>query len=91
MVSVPDIIHRGIIVIYLFLLYKQQNMFSISQESCGFPTKGERSQVYQLDYGEEFGRYCLAGTSEMPLAGLLKHNTFRKDELPLKYIKQNKN
>jgi len=66
MVSVPDIIHRGII------------------ESCGFPTRGKRSQVYQLDYGEEFGRYCLAGTSEMPLAGLLKHNTFRKDELPLK-------
>ncbi|CAF3797480.1 unnamed protein product [Rotaria magnacalcarata] len=66
MVSVPDIIHRGII------------------ESCGFPTRGKRSQIYQLDYGEEFGRYCLAGTSEMPLAGLLKHNTFRKDELPLK-------
>ncbi|CAF1233371.1 unnamed protein product [Adineta steineri] len=66
LVSVPDIIHRGII------------------ESCGFPTKGKRSQVYQLDYGEEFGRYCLAGTSEMPIAGLLKHNTFRKDELPLK-------
>ncbi|UJR28160.1 hypothetical protein I4U23_009414 [Adineta vaga] len=66
LVSVPDIIHRGII------------------ESCGFPTRGRRSQVYQLDYGEEFGRYCLAGTSEMPLAGLLKHNTFRKDELPLK-------
>ncbi|CAF0963431.1 unnamed protein product [Adineta ricciae] len=66
LVSVPDIIHRGII------------------ESCGFPTRGKRSQVYQLDYGEEFGRYCLAGTSEMPLAGLLKHNTFRKDELPLK-------
>ncbi|CAF0841917.1 unnamed protein product [Rotaria sordida] len=66
MVSVPDIIHRGII------------------ESCGFATRGKRSQVYQLDYGEEFGRYCLAGTAEMPLAGLLKHNTFRKDELPLK-------
>ncbi|CAF0960349.1 unnamed protein product, partial [Didymodactylos carnosus] len=66
MVSVPDIIHRGII------------------ESCGFPTQGKRTQVYQLDYGEEFGRYCLAGTSEMALAGLLKHNTFRKDELPLK-------
>ncbi|CAF3507007.1 unnamed protein product, partial [Rotaria sp. Silwood2] len=65
MVSVPDIIHRGII------------------ESCGFSTRGKRSQVYQLDYGEEFGRYCLAGTAEMPLAGLLKHNTFRKDELPL--------
>ncbi|CAF0857000.1 unnamed protein product, partial [Didymodactylos carnosus] len=55
-----------------------------AQESCGFPTRDKRTQVYQLDYGEEFGRYCLAGTSEMALAGLLKHNTFRKDELPLK-------
>ena len=82
MVSVPDIIHRGIIVI--ILSFYSSFSLSLFQESCGFPTRGKRSQVYQLDYGEEFGRYCLAGTSEMPLAGLLKHNTFRKDELPLK-------
>jgi seryl-tRNA synthetase len=54
------------------------------KEACGFPTKGERNQVYKLDYANEYGKYCLSGTSEMSLAGLLRNRTFTDAELPLK-------
>ena len=54
------------------------------QESCGFPTKGDRSQVYKIDHMNEYGRYCMAGTSEMSLAGFLKKRVFDHSELPLK-------
>ncbi len=54
------------------------------QESCGFPTKGERNQVYKLDYLNDYGKYCLSGTSEMSLGGLLKNRTFNDNELPIK-------
>ena len=40
------------------------------QESCGFKTSGEVTQVYKLDPSYH-GDVCLAGTSEMPLAGNL--------------------
>ncbi|CAF0792264.1 unnamed protein product [Brachionus calyciflorus] len=53
-------------------------------ESCGFQTKGDRNQVYKLDYLNEYGKYCLSGTSEMSLAGLLKNRVFNESELPLK-------
>jgi len=53
-------------------------------ESCGFPTKGFRNQVYKLDHLNEYGKYCLSGTSEMSLAGLLKNKVFNLNELPLK-------
>lgn len=53
-------------------------------ESCGFPTKGFRNQVYKLDHANEYGKYCLSGTSEMSLAGLLKNKVFNESELPLK-------
>jgi seryl-tRNA synthetase len=53
-------------------------------ESCGFPTKGERNQVYKLDFLNEYGKYCLAGTSEMALGGLLKNREFSEKDLPLK-------
>jgi len=43
-------------------------MFEL-QESCGFKTSGERTQVYQLQ--EQCGKVCLAGTGEFPLAGRL--------------------
>ena len=58
----------------------------LKQESCGFSTKGERTQVYKLDYLNEYGKFCLSGTSEMSLAGLLKNRTFNDNELPLKYL-----
>jgi len=54
-------------------------------ESCGFPTRGERTQVYKLDYMNEYGKYCLSGTSEMSLAGLLKNRVFDRQQLPLKF------
>ncbi|XP_025836113.1 serine--tRNA ligase, mitochondrial isoform X1 [Agrilus planipennis] len=53
-------------------------------ENCGMNTKGERNQVYLLDqklYGPDF---CLAGTSEMSLAGFLMNKTFSRRELPTK-------
>ncbi len=56
----------------------------MKQESCGFATKGKRNQVYKLDYSNEYGKFCLSGTSEMSLAGLLKNRTFNESELPLK-------
>ncbi|RNA08709.1 serine--tRNA mitochondrial-like [Brachionus plicatilis] len=55
-------------------------------ESCGFATKGERNQVYKLDFMNEYGKYCLSGTSEMSLAGLLKNKVFNEKELPLNSI-----
>lgn len=53
-------------------------------ESCGFATKGERNQVFKLDYSNEYGKYCMSGTSEMSLAGLLKNNIINESQLPLK-------
>lgn len=53
-------------------------------ESCGFQTKGFRNQVYKIDHFNEYGKYCLSGTSEMSLAGLLKNKLFNESELPLK-------
>lgn len=53
-------------------------------ESCGFATKGSRNQIYKLDFLNEYGKYCLSGTSEMSLAGLLKNRVFDESELPLK-------
>ena len=41
------------------------------QEACGFKTTGERTQVYRLD-PDKHDDVCLAGTSEMPLAGINK-------------------
>jgi seryl-tRNA synthetase len=53
-------------------------------ESCGFPTTGKRNQVYKLDYKNEYGKYCLSGTAEMGIAGLLKNQVFNEKDLPLK-------
>ncbi|KAI4459082.1 seryl-trna synthetase [Holotrichia oblita] len=53
-------------------------------ESCGLNTRGERTQVYQLDerHGSDL---CLSGTSEMALAGFLMNRILSEEkELPLK-------
>jgi hypothetical protein len=49
---------------------KQALICFIQQESCGFKTSGERTQVYQL-VDEQHDNVCLAGTGEFPLAGRL--------------------
>ncbi len=54
-------------------------------ESCGFPTTGERNQVFKLDYMNDYGKFCLAGTSEMSLGGFVRNQVYDKNELPLKY------
>ena len=47
-------------------------------EACGFNPRGPESQTYVLD-GESM---ALAGTAEIPLAGLAAGRVFRADELP---------
>nr|VZI42872.1 unnamed protein product [Spirometra erinaceieuropaei] len=38
-------------------------------ESCGFPTSGERTQIFTIDDGAEgCRRFCLSGTAEMSIA-----------------------
>lgn len=51
---------------------------------CGMDTIGERNQVYTLDNNFYGNSWCLSGTSEMALAGLLMNKNILKDKLPLK-------
>lgn len=41
-----------------------------NQEACGFRTTGDRNQVYKLEANHHDNPLCLAGTSEMSLAGM---------------------
>ncbi|XP_041352393.1 serine--tRNA ligase, mitochondrial-like [Gigantopelta aegis] len=52
-------------------------------ESCGFNTTGERTQVYRLD-PDNHGDVCLAGTSEMPLAGYFVNELLKTEQLPVR-------
>ncbi|KAH3854476.1 serine--tRNA ligase, mitochondrial-like [Dreissena polymorpha] len=54
-------------------------------EGCGFKTTGEVAQVYMLDPSRH-DNLCLAGTAEMPLAGLLAGGTLDFEELPKKFM-----
>ncbi|KAF4531431.1 hypothetical protein B566_EDAN004199 [Ephemera danica] len=52
-------------------------------ESCGMPTRGERTQVYRLD--ERHGKdLCLSGTAEMALAARLANSRLSQSSLPLR-------
>lgn len=44
-------------------------------EACGFRTTGNRNQVYKLESNHHDNHLCLAGTSEMSLAGLFMNET----------------
>ena len=90
-VSVPDILHHSIIVTIIWSIIRAplpydwtSCIYFIWKESCGFQTKGFRNQVYKIDHFNEYGKYCLSGTAEMSLAGLLKNKVFNESELPLK-------
>ena len=57
------------------------------QEGCGFKTDEERTQVYKLDPAKH-GDVCLAGTGEMPLAGMShfmfwKHSSLEYNKLKI--------
>ncbi|KAL4238370.1 seryl-tRNA synthetase [Mactra antiquata] len=52
-------------------------------ESCGFKTTGDVAQVYRLDPSRH-PDVCLAGTSEMSLAGYLMNEVMSTKELPKK-------
>ena len=55
---------------------------NLLQEGCGFEAFGARNQVYHLySQGQ---RMCLAGTGEMPLAGLFANTVIPIEELPKK-------
>lgn len=52
-------------------------------EGCGFKTTGEVAQVYRLDPSRH-PDLCLAGTSEMGLAGYFADSVLQETELPMK-------
>lgn len=52
-------------------------------ESCGFKTTGDVTQVYKLDPSRH-ENLCLAGTSEMALAGYFMNEVLKKEDLPVK-------
>lgn len=52
-------------------------------EGCGFKTTGDVTQVYRLDPSCH-GDVCLAGTSEMPIAGYFLDTVHERKELPVK-------
>ncbi|XP_064597950.1 serine--tRNA ligase, mitochondrial-like [Liolophura sinensis] len=52
-------------------------------EGAGFPTTGERTQVYSLDPNLH-SQACLSGTAEMPLAGFFAGETLKAEEGPQK-------
>ncbi|GAA5822189.1 hypothetical protein JCM11251_004885 [Rhodosporidiobolus azoricus] len=56
-------------------------------ERCGFrPRDGEAQQTYFLSDGESTSALCLAGTAEIPLVAMSGAQTFRADQLPLRYV-----
>ncbi|EGD80956.1 hypothetical protein PTSG_01539 [Salpingoeca rosetta] len=57
-------------------------------ESCGFQPRDDASQIYHLDQQHSVGQaeLCLAGTAEIPLAGMWMGHTFDDSELTKKYI-----
>ncbi|GAA6023945.1 hypothetical protein JCM11491_000299 [Sporobolomyces phaffii] len=61
-------------------------------ERCGFRPRdaGEAQQTYFLSDGRGSAAgandLCLAGTAEIPLVAMSAAQTFRQDELPLKYV-----
>ncbi|RUP46862.1 seryl-tRNA synthetase [Jimgerdemannia flammicorona] len=58
--------------------------------ACGFqPRAGEMSQIYDVStatQGSEASRMCLAGTAEVPLAGMYAKRVLGERELPVKMV-----
>jgi len=56
-------------------------------ERCGFrPRDGDAQQTYFLSDGESVSNLCLAGTAEIPLVAMSAAQTFRQEQLPLKFV-----
>eukprot|EP00911_Craspedida_sp_UC1_P002896 UC1_evm1s2113 len=57
-------------------------------EACGFQPRDASSQMYTLDprHAAGAGGLCLAGTAEVPLAGLLLGQTLPTTALPLRLV-----
>ena len=67
-------------------------VYSHIASACGFQPRdqGGESQIYRIAQSEaEKGRrpeYCLAGTAEIPLAGMMANRTMAEGELPMKSV-----
>ncbi|KAK6181368.1 hypothetical protein SNE40_009234 [Patella caerulea] len=88
-----DLVNLEDALIQFTLEYLQQQGFTLVSvpdliyspviEACGFKTSGERNQVYKID-NTEYNDVCLAGTSEMSLAGYMADECLTSQDLPKK-------
>ncbi|PON70040.1 Serine-tRNA ligase, type [Trema orientale] len=51
-------------------------------EKCGFQPRGENTQVYSIEGGDQ----CLIGTAEIPVGGIHMDSILSESLLPLKYV-----
>ncbi|RPA98510.1 seryl-tRNA synthetase [Choiromyces venosus 120613-1] len=63
-------------------------VYSHMAAACGFRPRDQHGeqQIYTLDGPEGKIQHCLAGTAEIPLAGLYANKTFTEDQLPVKVV-----
>jgi len=63
-------------------------VYSHMAAACGFRPRDQHGeqQIYTLDGAEGKIQHCLAGTAEIPLAGMYANKTFAEDQLPVKLV-----
>ncbi|KAG0137851.1 hypothetical protein HOY82DRAFT_546935 [Tuber indicum] len=63
-------------------------VYSHMAAACGFRPRDQHGeqQIYTLDGAEGKIEHCLAGTAEIPLAGMYANKTFAEDQLPVKLV-----
>ena len=63
-------------------------VYSHIATACGFKPRDQHGeqQVYTLDTAQGKIKHCLAGTAEIPLAGMYANKVFAEDELPVKVV-----
>ncbi|CUS15624.1 unnamed protein product, partial [Tuber aestivum] len=63
-------------------------VYSHMASACGFSPRDQHGeqQIYTLGGTEGKIQHCLAGTAEIPLAGLYADKTFAEDQLPAKLV-----
>lgn len=63
-------------------------VYSHMAAACGFRPRDQHGeqQIYTLDGAEGKIQHCLAGTAEIPLAGMYANKTFSEDQLPVKLV-----
>ncbi|PWW74750.1 seryl-tRNA synthetase [Tuber magnatum] len=63
-------------------------VYSHMAAACGFCPRDKHGeqQIYTLGEAEGKIQHCLAGTAEIPLAGMYANKTFAEDQLPVKLV-----